>query len=314
MLNKIKSYLWNLWCLVSLIGIWPRFIEPRLIDCREIPLSFPPELAGLRLLQFSDLHFHKGISDRFLQKVIKKARAAKPDLIVFTGDFLCYSQLDEREKLKEFLQEFSAPCGCYAILGNHDYSQSVSVSETGDYDIISPPSSYISKGFSRLFHRTVLTKQVTPAARQVEPHKELIQLLADTPFQLLHNETIQIKWNLSKLNLTGLGEYMAGQMDPKKAFAHFDSDYPGITLAHNPDSAPLLQTYPGTLILSGHTHGGQINLPWLWKKFTLLENRQFKRGLCPYGQKHVYVNKGIGSLLPFRWFARPELTIIEAKQ
>ena len=113
------------------------------------------------------------------------------------------------------------------------------------------------------------------------------------------------------LNVCGLGEYILGRSLPEIAFRDYDSRYPGIILAHNPDATPHLKNYPGQVILCGHTHGSQINLPWFAKKFTLLENPQYNRGLFKISDnKWMYVNRGIGSLLPFRWFASPELTLL----
>lgn len=317
LLNSFKSHLWDLWCAVSIVGIWPRFVEPRLIDFKTLSIripNLPDELEGLKILQISDLHLNNQTPDSFLKKVALKGMACRPDLIVFTGDFLCYSQLNESVRLKSFLTAFEAPYGCYAILGNHDYSQTVSISPEGDYDVIVPLHSNVGEGFSRLFRTTTLTKKWTSSARSVNPHGELVRLLQDTPFKLLDNATKVLKIGGTGLNLTGLGEYMAGKMLPEQAFADYDSRYPGLVLLHNPDGAPYLANYPGDFILSGHTHGGQVNLPWMWKKFTLMENPQFKKGLHRLGNKKLYISKGLGSVLAFRWFAMPELTLFKLEK
>jgi len=112
------------------------------------------------------------------------------------------------------------------------------------------------------------------------------------------------------LNVCGLGEYSLNKCCPEIAFKTYDVNSPGIVLAHNPDSMPMLMDFPGDIILCGHTHGGQINLPWFWKKFTLLENMQFKKGLFQIHNKWLYVNRGVGSVMPFRWFALPEIALI----
>lgn len=313
-MNKsFKDYLWDAWCVGSVVGIWPRFIEPTCIDFKQLSIKLPGNLQSLRILHFSDLHLHPDVSDRFLAKILRYVKDAQPDLIVFTGDFLCYSKMSDGKRLEKFLNEFSAPCGCFAIFGNHDYDQSISISPSGDYDVVESTTSNIAKGFGRLFKTTTLTKQMTDRAKQVKPHAELLSLLAKTPFQILDNHTCQISWNDSYFNLTGLGEYMAGKMDPQKAFSGYDSQYPGIVLVHNPDGVPHLKDFPGDLFLCGHTHGGQVNLPWMWKRFTLLENMDLKKGLMKKNDRWLYVNKGIGSIIPFRWFAMPELTLLEVQ-
>lgn len=315
--RSVLDFLWDCWCVASIVGIWPRFIEPNLIQNTKISLKIPSlsqALSGLKILHFSDLHLHTEVTEFFLNRVIQKVHQIAPDLIVFTGDFLCFSHLQEKERLKNFLKNFSAPYGCYAVLGNHDYEQPVSVNSQGEYDVVSTSPSVLSKGFSRLLSDTKLAKQVTPAARAVGLHQELIDLLKDTPFQLLNNVCKQIKIKNTSLNLCGLGEYMLGKCQPQEAFKSYDPRYPGIILTHNPDSIPLLMDFPGDLILCGHTHGGQINLPWFWKKFTLLENKKYKKGLFHLkNNKWVYVSRGIGGTFPFRWFAIPELGLITLK-
>jgi predicted MPP superfamily phosphohydrolase len=319
---SIAEFLWDLWCCVSVVGIWPRFIEPNLLDTKNLTLSLttlPTSLDGLRIFYFSDLHMNRQLSNRLLNKVIHQAKTFKPDLIIFGGDFLCFSQMDERERLSRFLRAFDAPGGCYAILGNHDYDSFVSINTSGDYDVISSNSSSLKRALGRLFLSPIVTGVVTTKAQKVGLNEELIAFLRDTPFNLLHNENREISIRGSSLNLCGLGEYMLGQCKPETAFKQNNPLAPTLILAHNPDSISKLRSYPGEVILSGHTHGGQVNLPWLWRKFTLMENIQLKKGLVNLpsstavswlSEKWIYVTRGVGSVLPFRWFAKPEVVLL----
>jgi uncharacterized protein len=100
---------------------------------------------------------------------------------------------------------------------------------------------------------------------------------------------------------------MLGQSNLAKAFHSYQPAYPGLVLAHNPDVIPHLQEHPGDLILCGHTHGAEVNIPWLWRKFTLIENPELKRGLVKWGNKWVYTTRGVGAAEPFRLFSMPEL-------
>lgn len=315
--NLAKHILWDLFCLSSIVGIWPRFIEPKLIFTKNLSLNIPhlPEaLNGLKILQISDLHLNSDMSDSLLDKFIKKTKKFQPDLIVFTGDFLCYAIMDQPERLRHFLQQFKARYGCYAVFGNHDYSSFVSINSKGEYDTIAPTASSLGRAFRRIFETTHLTHTTTQQAREITIHQELVKLINDTPFQLLNNQTVTININDTRLNITGLGEYMLGKTDPTTAFSNYDKQAPGIILLHNPDGVSLLKDSPGDIVLSGHTHGGQVYLPWLWKKFTLLENMELSRGLVKYGNKWVYINRGMGSVLPFRWFSPPEILMLTLKQ
>lgn len=309
-----NEWIWDAWCLISFIGIWPRFIEPRLLGVTRLQVkipSLPEQLYGIKILHFSDLHWSQHFSSSLQQKMIRKINALEPDIIVFTGDFLCRSKLENQDGLKQLLNALKAKIGYFAVLGNHDYAQFVSVSSCGDYDVEKPSSSSnIVKGFKRLFHPVKLTKRVTDGAKQVAQHDELLALLKKTPFQLLNNASQLVPVNGSWINICGLEEYSLGRSNPDQACHNYDRRYPGIVLTHNPDAVELLQDYPGELILSGHTHGGQVNLPGLWSRFTPMENMQFKHGLKKINDKRVYINRGISGVMKFRWFAQPELTLV----
>ena len=200
------------------------------------------------------------------------------------------------------------------MLGNHDYAEPVSVNDKGEYDIQQNTSSGIEKGFKRLFSSIQLAGRTTPRALAVKDHLGLLSALKETPFELLDNRCKTIPVKNGGLNVVGLGEYSLGRCLPKQAFADYAPRFPGLILAHNPDTVSLLQDQPGDLILSGHTHGGQINLPWIWKKLTLIEHPQYKKGLHRVDHKWLYVNRGIGSILQFRWFAPPEMACITLRR
>ncbi len=317
--NKKMEWLWDAWCIVSGIGIWPRYIEPHLLSVTRLNLSLPSlpgQLEGLKILQFSDLHWRSSFSSLLRSRLIKQVNLLKPDLLCFTGDFLCCSQLEDREGLKYLLNALQANLGCFAILGNHDYAQFVTLNQEGDYDVESPSSlPVLAKGMQTLFHPIALTQKITSEAKKVERHPDLISLLKETPFQLLDNTTRLVACKGSWINICGLGEYTLGRFDPQKAFASYHPSYPGIILSHHPDTLPLLKPYPGELILSGHTHGGQVNLPFIWKRLTRLAHPEFKRGLKRLStEKWAYINRGISSLMKFRWFSLPEITLFTLYQ
>lgn len=312
--SKWVDWAWDSWCIISIIGIWPRFIEPRLLSTTRISLPIahlPADLDGLTILQFSDLHWNSNFSSSLARKLVKKVNSLKPDIIVFTGDFLCRSILQRPLELQTLLSSLEAKAGCYAVLGNHDYESYVTAGEEGDYDIERfKKANPLTKGFKRFFFRSPLSGKVSLAARQVGMHSELIHLLQKTPFQLIHNDTKMISYKGSRINLCGLGEHALARCLPQEAFKNYDPKLPGIILTHNPDSLPELLKFPGEVVLAGHTHGAQINLPFLWNKFTRIEQMELIRGVKKIGHKWVYINRGIAGTIPFRWFSIPELTLI----
>ena len=304
---------WDTLCCTTLIGIWPRFIEPKRLVTTHKTLRFknlPKPLHGVRILQFSDLHFHAKMPKDHLKKILRTIDSHRPDIVLFTGDMLCFGEMPEQQTLLSFLKAIEAPNGCFACLGNHDYNGYIGLNDNGDYDIIPPPKSSVMRGFKRLFQSITLTKSVGSNAQKAKINAQLNNLFEKSPFQLLQNKAVQVPFGNAKLNICGFGEHMAGNINPHKAYQNYDARFPGILLLHNPDGIPSLLNFPGNAILCGHTHGGQVNLPFLWKKFCKMENPQFKSGAHQIDDKWIYVNRGVGSTLPFRLFSPPELLLL----
>ncbi len=312
------SLLIDLFATASLFGIWPRFIEPRLLKTTYLTWKLPAKaehLAGIRIAHLTDLHFHDQFSLYLLKKIKKRVLNLCPDIIVFTGDFLCYSRLQNQKWLLDLLNALQAPLGSYCIFGNHDYASYISLNRHGIYDLASPihPLKGLVRGIRTLFSPTAVGTAVSDKAAAIPFHAELCDLLRSTPFKLLENETTTLPIGL---NITGLGDLALGRCHPEKAFASYDHRCPGIVLTHNPDSLPLLYPYPGEWILCGHTHGEQIHLPWpkwgrrMTRKLARLKNTHLTRGLLNEQGKTIYINRGLGCHKPFRLFSPPEISLI----
>lgn len=320
LLSKLKnaSFYWDLFFISSIAGIWPRFIEPKLLFSSSIPLQipcWPSKLTGIRVIQISDLHFSDVLTDRFLGKIERRVNAEKPHLLLFTGDFICRSKLHNPARLKQFLNSLHASHGRYAVLGNHDYNRYISINQDGDYDIFEEENTQLNQGVKRFFKKPILTTKSTDSVKQLTSHPELMQLLKDCDIEVLQNESRTVSIHDQSLTIVGLGEHMASQANPEKAFSLCDPQLPTIALVHNPDAIPNLSRYSCDLILAGHTHGGQVNLPWLWNKICILENPRYKKGLLRENGKWIYVSRGIAGVTPLRFFSPPEITTftIESK-
>lgn len=85
-----------------------------------------------------------------------------------------------------------------------------------------------------------------------------------------------------------------------------------IVLAHNPDSADTDYTRRVDLMLSGHTHGGQVCIPWLGSPIVPVRNKRYDQGLCPTEKGHdVFISRGIGwTILPIRFNCTPEIAVL----
>ena len=91
---------------------------PRLYEHDVLVPGLDPAHDGLRVAHLTDLHVGMLTPDRKILRAIAQAAAARPDLIVMTGDFVCYAPRFVG-RLAELVRGISAPV--YAVLGNHDY-------------------------------------------------------------------------------------------------------------------------------------------------------------------------------------------------
>lgn len=115
----------------------------------------------------------------------------------------------------------------------------------------------------------------------------------------------------------GLGDRWAGKDDA--AFLRATpSALPTLALAHNPDSAMELSPGDARLLLAGHTHGGQIRIPWLYRKVIPSEHG-FDRGeqwaVTPHGRVRVFTTAGVGEIgLPLRLFNPPVIDVLQLQR
>jgi len=130
------------------------------------------------------------------------------------------------------------------------------------------------------------------------------------------NNVIDIEGKIvefDEFRLIGVGDLWAGKTD-MRLLPELPQDKPWLILSHNPDTVdmvPALPTRP--LMLSGHTHGGQVELPWvtnyIMKKVSILGH---KRGLYKHEHADVFVTVGTGMVgVPFRFRVPPTIDIIE---
>ncbi len=272
------------------------FSEPLSIEQLEVAIAdLPSSLVGTRLVQLSDFHFDGLLlSDQLLNQVIDVTNQLEPDLIMLTGDFVTHSP-NPIHKLAVRLKRLQSRSGIFAVLGNHDL--------------------YL------------------PRSRA-----EVTTALTGVGIQVLWN---QAAYPLGKeLAIVGLPDYWSSEFSPTQAFESVEEHIPRIVLSHNPDSAEDLQEWRVDLQLSGHTHGGQIIIPglgsvpswihasrhripkvlWPWIPFLeakwpkVVRHWEWGQGLHQVGSNSLYVNRGLGTFPPGRWFCPPEVTLFVLTQ
>ena len=255
---------------------------------RIIIPSLAAELEGYRILHVSDIHFDKKVrQNRGLWEALHNSSA---DIVLITGDFITHDSYIEL--LGEFLAGSKAPDGIYGILGNHDY--------------------YYRTLWQHVRH-SIFGKDYVPNDWQ-----RLVGSLQQIEIKILINHQVSIK------SARGPQIYIEGTDDPvlgKPEISDPNSDHQlanlRILLSHSPDIlySSEIRKKRFDLLLSGHTHGGQIRVPGVGP---LLTGTRYARRNETYGMFRspngmaVNVSSGIGySLMPLRINCPAELILIE---
>ncbi|MCC3357650.1 metallophosphoesterase [Bacillus sp. REN16] len=137
-------------------------------------------------------------------------------------------------------------------------------------------------------------------------------LMNQTGFTLLMNTSEEIYIEDSKITIVGLDDVMLGRPNFEQAFKNVDSSSFTILLAHEPDIADRAEEVGAHMQLSGHSHGGQIQLPFFGPLITPPLGSIYYEGdhLIGPNQMFLYVNRGLGTTrLPLRFLAKPEISI-----
>ncbi|WP_019535716.1 metallophosphoesterase [Paenibacillus ginsengihumi] len=138
-------------------------------------------------------------------------------------------------------------------------------------------------------------------------------LLSEAGFQVLRNGLARLEHPGGAFCIAGVEDSVKGIPDLGGALWGSRDEEFKLLLAHCPDFALTAANFPVDLQLSGHSHGGQVRIPFYGHVVTPLEAKHFVQGMYSLnnGKLQLYVNRGIGmSLLPVRFFCRPELTVI----
>ncbi|MFB6365624.1 metallophosphoesterase [Paenibacillus elgii] len=142
-------------------------------------------------------------------------------------------------------------------------------------------------------------------------------LLKNAAFELLTNKMIRIQHRGSSMVMAGVDDQWKGNPDINKALARVKPEDFVILLSHCPDFADIAVRYPVDFQLSGHSHGGQVRLPFYGHVMTPKFGRKYVLGhyVLGAGKLQLFVNRGIGvSTHPIRFLCRPELTVFTLRK
>lgn len=141
---------------------------------------------------------------------------------------------------------------------------------------------------------------------------KVVKAFLDSNFNYLENNYGYISLNQQRLYIAGLDDIMYGRPSLDEAFLGLSEEDCVLLLVHEPDTADLSCKYPASAQFSGHSHGGQVRIPFYGPIIRQELAEKYFDGLYYVGEKRMplYVNRGIGTTeLPVRLACRPEITL-----
>ena len=133
---------------------------------------------------------------------------------------------------------------------------------------------------------------------------------------VLNNAHTSLQRGSDVIQLSGIDDWTWNAVDWKRAFSGLKNDRPTILLSHQPTVLDFEQTRDVALILSGHTHGGQLDFPVLGPPARFAtRDLKYARGLFRRGDTQLYVSTGTGVIgLPLRFGVRPEIAVLRLRR
>ncbi len=274
--------LWGLFVLVAGLVAYARLIEPNRVVVHQLSIAIPHlplQLEGLRIAHLSDFHSRPQRSaQRLVRRAVRQTRHQEPDLVLITGDLS--HGTDNIDCVVPLIADLDAKYGVYAVLGNHDWNCTL-----GAY-LYGPSDSPVTLAQWR-------------------------QALAQTNVQILENTSRRLVIDEQVVVIAGVGDPCSGHDDLPAAIEGTEPAGLKIMLAHSPDVVDLPQADWADLILAGHTHGGQCQLPGIGSPWApVWRFRRRAAGLMQFDNTLLYVSRGVGAGVEARFLCPPEVTIM----
>jgi len=277
------------------------FLELHWIKIKRVTLSDKP---GLRVVHFTDVHF-KG-DKRYFSKVVELINSVEADLVCFTGDLVEESQyLDDALRA---MSKVNKPM--YGIRGNHDLWEPYEV-EKAEKCFGKTGGRWLRGNLFLPAHGVELVTGPGAGAREPVTADVMGQTRGERPdgcsTESRASERGTRKPKLERETLSSIHPAITDRLPSDNEFTLQKR----ILLVHSPDDLVQLGDVTFNLILAGHTHGGQLRMPW---GSALVSSciSGYDLGLFQTQWGPLYVNPGIGTFeINARFCCRPEITIIE---
>lgn len=222
----------------------------------------------------SDIHYGRIIDDKRLESIVEKINLIKPDIVVITGDLIDNdTKLDEDDKktLIDCLSKINVSTNKYAIRGNHDYT-------FNEWEEIISSSNFVNldNNYNYIYINNYEPILITGLSSLLDSENVI-------------NRYEKINDNISNDNINTIFN---------------------ILLVHETDFVDTIDISNYNLILGGHSHNGQVRLPFIGPIILPSESKKYYDEYYKLGNTHFYISSGLGtSELDFRFFNRPSFNL-----
>ena len=258
--------------LGAIFFAYTTYISTKKIIVNEYRITnkkLPANFNGIKIIQFSDLHYGSTMFIEDVNKIANLSNERKPDIVVFTGDLINKQynmKSSEQEKLIEKLKQINASLGKYAILGDEDSEKVSTIFNQSDFTIL-------RNEYDLLYNDTN-----NPI------------LLIGLSSSLKNNQDIDKAYGYFKEET-------------------HNSDIFTITLLHEPDSVDeIINTYNTDLFLAGHSHNGNIRIPYFnISLFKYQGAKKYYKDYYKINNSELFISSGLGTKDGIRLFCRPSI-------
>ncbi len=258
-----------------LCGLYAACIEPFRLVVTEYTVATKKWTYDkpLKIALIADTHaIWPSMTESHIDDIVAATNDLKPDMVLLLGDYVATHpfgiQIDSADGVRPYTK-LGAPCGVYAVLGNHD------LQEGG------------------------------PAGWP--------QALVDTGIPVLRNDVTKINCHGNDIWVGGLDETYWGRPNPDKITREAKGNIPLIEMFHSPDPFSFASNR-AALTVAGHTHGGQILMPFYGPIAAVVPSiygNRYVRGHINENGNDLVVSSGLGMTgLPMRFLRPPEITVV----
>ena len=279
--SKLRTALAVAAVVLAALAVWAFWLEPASTSVRRVSLAVPgwrAEHRDVRIALLSDLHVgapHMGL--RRLRAVVERVNAEAPDLVLFAGDF---------------------------VIGGKDHTSGV---VGGTFVEPEPIAEELKALRAPLGVYAVLGNH-----DWWYDGERVARALRGAGVHVLENEAVRLDRGGRAFWLAGVADLWMRTPDEEGALRQVGGDDPVLLLTHNPDIFPGVPARVA-LTIAGHTHGGQVNLPFVGRPIVPSQfGQRYAMGHVVEGGRHLFVSGGLGtSIIPVRFRVPPELVILK---